>query len=106
MRGGKEKVHPSELRVKTPRFISQEAQLPATGNPVLVKGTVIDCLTGGKIDETGILMDMLGLMRQLGAVSSPGGQALGRTRPHKSLRLGFRVFCLDAAISQVPAQTL
>lgn len=41
--------------------------VPATGRPVEVWGTVIDRLEGGKIKDTRILMDGLGLMRQLGA---------------------------------------
>ena len=40
--------------------------IAATTNPVSAKGTVIDSLTKGKIKETRILMDMLGLMQQLG----------------------------------------
>ena len=40
--------------------------IPATMNPVTVKGTVIDHLTQGKVKETRILMDMFGLMQQLG----------------------------------------
>jgi steroid delta-isomerase-like uncharacterized protein len=41
--------------------------VPATGRPVEVWGMVIDRLEAGKIKETRILMDGLGLMRQLGA---------------------------------------
>jgi steroid delta-isomerase-like uncharacterized protein len=41
--------------------------VPATGRPVTVWGMVIDRLEQGKIKETRILMDALGLMKQLGA---------------------------------------
>jgi steroid delta-isomerase-like uncharacterized protein len=41
--------------------------VPATQRPVEVWGMVIDRLAHGKIKETRILMDALGLMRQLGA---------------------------------------
>jgi steroid delta-isomerase-like uncharacterized protein len=40
--------------------------VPATQRPVEVWGMVIDRLENGKIKETRILMDALGLMRQLG----------------------------------------
>ncbi len=40
--------------------------VPATGNPVTVWGMVIDRLENGKVKETRILMDALGLMKQLG----------------------------------------
>ena len=40
--------------------------VPATQRPVTVWGMVIDRLEHGKIKETRILMDALGLMRQLG----------------------------------------
>jgi len=40
--------------------------VPATGRPVKVWGTVIDRLQDGKIKETRIIMDALGLMMQLG----------------------------------------
>jgi steroid delta-isomerase-like uncharacterized protein len=45
--------------------------VPATGRPVKVWGMVIDRLQDGKIKETRILMDTLGLMMQLGVISPP-----------------------------------
>jgi steroid delta-isomerase-like uncharacterized protein len=39
----------------------------ATGKPVMVWGMVIDRLEHGKVKETRILMDALGLMKQMGA---------------------------------------
>lgn len=42
--------------------------VPATGKPVKVWGMVMDRFEGGKIKDTRILMDTLGLMMQLGAV--------------------------------------
>ena len=42
--------------------------IPATSNPVSVRGTVIDHFCDCKIKETRILMDMMGLMQQIGAV--------------------------------------
>src|ERR1700761_4068835 len=41
--------------------------VPATGRSVRVWGVVIDRLEQGRIKETRIIMDMLGLMMQLGA---------------------------------------
>ena len=46
--------------------------VPATGCQVSVWGMVIDRLENGKIKETRILMDALGLMQQLGVLLSPG----------------------------------
>ena len=46
--------------------------VPATGRPVRVWGVVIDRLEGGKITDTRLIMDSLGLMIQLGVVPSPG----------------------------------
>jgi steroid delta-isomerase-like uncharacterized protein len=46
--------------------------LPATEQPVRVWGMVIDRVQEGRIKETRIIMDMLGLMIQLGAVVPPG----------------------------------
>jgi steroid delta-isomerase-like uncharacterized protein len=47
--------------------------VPATGRPVKVWGVVIDRLESGRIKDTRIIMDTLGLMTQLGAIpSSPG----------------------------------
>jgi len=45
--------------------------IPATGRRVSVWGMVIDRLVDGRIKETRILMDALGLMSQLGA--APAG---------------------------------
>lgn len=45
--------------------------VPATGRPVKVWGMVIDRLEGGKIKDTRIIMDALGLMMQLGAFPPP-----------------------------------
>jgi steroid delta-isomerase-like uncharacterized protein len=44
--------------------------VPATGRPVKVWGTVIDRLQDGKIKDTRIIMDSLGLMVQLGVFPS------------------------------------
>ena len=46
--------------------------VPATGKPVRVWGIVIDRLEDGRIKDTRIIMDTLGLMMQLGAVAPPG----------------------------------
>lgn len=45
--------------------------VPATGRPVRVWGMVIDRLEGGRIKDTRIIMDALGLMMQLGAFPPP-----------------------------------
>jgi steroid delta-isomerase-like uncharacterized protein len=45
--------------------------VPATGRPVKAWGMVIDRLEDGKIKDTRILMDALGLMMQLGALPRP-----------------------------------
>lgn len=45
--------------------------IPATGRPVLVWGVVIDRLEDGRIKDTRIIMDTLGLMGQLGVLPSP-----------------------------------
>ncbi|MEZ5541962.1 MAG: ester cyclase [Pseudomonadota bacterium] len=45
--------------------------VPATDRPVAVWGMVIDRFQGGKIKDTRIIMDTLGLMMQLGAVPPP-----------------------------------
>lgn len=45
--------------------------VPATERPVTVWGMVIDRLEGGKIKDTRIIMDTLGLMMQLGVVQLP-----------------------------------
>jgi steroid delta-isomerase-like uncharacterized protein len=44
--------------------------IPATGRPVKVWGIVIDRLEDGRIRDTRIIMDTLGLMIQLGALPS------------------------------------
>ena len=46
--------------------------IPATGRPVSVWGIVIDRLEEGRIKDTRIIMDTLGLMIQLGVVPPPG----------------------------------
>ena len=45
--------------------------VPATGRAVKVWGVVIDRLEGGKIKDTRIIMDSLGLMAQLGVFPPP-----------------------------------
>jgi steroid delta-isomerase-like uncharacterized protein len=45
--------------------------VPATGRAVKVWGVVIDRLQGGKIKDTRIIMDSLGLMTQLGVFPPP-----------------------------------
>ena len=47
--------------------------VPATGRSVKVWGMVIDRLVDGRIKETRIIMDGLGLMMQLGAIPPPPG---------------------------------
>jgi steroid delta-isomerase-like uncharacterized protein len=42
--------------------------VPATGKQITVKGMVVDRVVAGKIVESGILMDTLGMMRQLGFI--------------------------------------
>ncbi|MGA8108634.1 MAG: ester cyclase [Acidobacteriaceae bacterium] len=44
--------------------------IPATGKPVRVWGIVIDRLVDGRIKETRILMDTMGMMMQLGMGTS------------------------------------
>jgi steroid delta-isomerase-like uncharacterized protein len=46
--------------------------VPATGRPVKVWGMVIDRLADGRIKDTRIIMDSLGLMMQLGVFPPPG----------------------------------
>ncbi len=46
--------------------------VPATGKAVKVWGAVIDRLVAGKIKDTRIIMDTMGLMMQLGVVPPPG----------------------------------
>ncbi len=45
--------------------------IPATGRHVEVKGVVIDRLEAGKMADSRILMDTLGLLQQLGALPTP-----------------------------------
>lgn len=45
--------------------------IPPTGRRVEVKGVVIDRIVEGRIADTRILMDNLGLMQQLGAIPAP-----------------------------------
>ena len=45
--------------------------VPATGRPVRVWGMVIDRLQDGRIKDTRIIMDALGMMVQLGVFPSP-----------------------------------
>ena len=49
--------------------------VPATGRPVRVPGVVIDRIAGGRMQDSRILMNALGLMQQLGAVPPPGPAA-------------------------------
>jgi len=46
--------------------------IPATGRPVRVWGMVIDRLVEGRIKETRIIMDTMGMMIQLGVIPAPG----------------------------------
>lgn len=45
--------------------------VPATGRPVKVWGIVIDRVKDGRIKDTRIIMDTLGLMSQLGVLPPP-----------------------------------
>jgi steroid delta-isomerase-like uncharacterized protein len=45
--------------------------VPATGRKVAVPGVVIDRLSGGRMADSRILMDTLGLMQQLGVIPGP-----------------------------------
>jgi steroid delta-isomerase-like uncharacterized protein len=45
--------------------------IPATGRSVRVWGIVIDRLVNGRIKDTRIIMDTLGMMSQLGVLPSP-----------------------------------
>jgi steroid delta-isomerase-like uncharacterized protein len=47
--------------------------IPPTGKNVAVKGVVIDRLSAGKMADSRILMDTLGMMQQLGVIPMPGG---------------------------------
>jgi steroid delta-isomerase-like uncharacterized protein len=46
--------------------------VPATGRPVKVWGMVVDRLQDGRIKDTRIIMDIFGLMMQLGAFTPNG----------------------------------
>lgn len=45
--------------------------MTATGRPVRVWGIVIDCVEEGRIKDTRIIMDTLGMMGQLGVLPAP-----------------------------------
>jgi len=45
--------------------------IPATGRPVRVWGVVMDRLADGRIKDTRIIMDIFGLMAQLGVLPPP-----------------------------------
>jgi steroid delta-isomerase-like uncharacterized protein len=45
--------------------------IPATGRSVRVTGVVIDRLESGKMADSRILMDTLGMMQQLGVIPTP-----------------------------------
>lgn len=45
--------------------------IPATGRSVEVKGVVMDRLEDGKMADSRILMDTMGLMQQLGVIPAP-----------------------------------
>ncbi len=45
--------------------------VPATGRPVRVWGVVIDRLEEGRLKDTRMIMDTLGLMMQIGALPPP-----------------------------------
>jgi steroid delta-isomerase-like uncharacterized protein len=47
--------------------------VPASGRAVKVWGMVVDRFVDGRIKETRIIMDTLGLMMQLGAIPPPPG---------------------------------
>jgi len=49
--------------------------IPATGRSVEVKGVVVDRLEDGKMADSRILMDTMGLMQQLGVVPAPPAPA-------------------------------
>ncbi|GGA58744.1 hypothetical protein GCM10011507_07650 [Edaphobacter acidisoli] len=46
--------------------------VPATGRSVRVWGMVIDRLEKGRIKDTRIIMDIFGLMMQMGVIAPPG----------------------------------
>ena len=45
--------------------------IPATGRAVSVKGVVIDRIVDGRMTDSRILMDNLGMMQQLGVIPPP-----------------------------------
>jgi steroid delta-isomerase-like uncharacterized protein len=45
--------------------------IPATGRSVEVKGVVIDRLEDGRMGDSRMLMDTMGLMQQLGVIPAP-----------------------------------
>jgi steroid delta-isomerase-like uncharacterized protein len=45
--------------------------IPPTGNQVTVTGIEVDRVSGGKIEESWVSYDALGMMQQLGIVPSP-----------------------------------
>ena len=45
--------------------------IPPTGRAVSVKGVVIDRIVGGRMTDSRILMDNLGMMQQLGVIPPP-----------------------------------
>jgi steroid delta-isomerase-like uncharacterized protein len=47
------------------------AGIPATGRPVKVWGMVVDRFEAGKIKDTRIIMDTMGMMMQLGVIPMP-----------------------------------
>jgi steroid delta-isomerase-like uncharacterized protein len=49
--------------------------IPATGRKVTVPGVVIDRLNAGKMSDSRILMDTLGMMQQLGVIPVSGAAA-------------------------------
>ena len=46
--------------------------IPASGRKVVVPGVVIDRLKDGKMADSRILMDTMGMMQQLGVIPGPG----------------------------------
>ena len=48
---------------------------PATGRQVVVTGVVIDRLHAGKMADSRIQMDTMGMMQQLGLIPGPGAAA-------------------------------
>ncbi len=52
--------------------------LPATGRPARVTGISIHRIAGGRIVETWLNWDTLGLMEQLGAAPVPARRSVGR----------------------------